>query len=85
MKWLIVLGIVLTIAGVILAFLSFRFHSRVMGAAALGVAVLHPDKGSAVDLERQRLRRRSDRLFIFGLILAGVGGVMQAVGTALQK
>jgi drug/metabolite transporter (DMT)-like permease len=85
MKWLIVLGIVLTVGGVLLALFSFKDNAKVMGDAALGVAVFAPEKGSGADLEKRRLRKRSDRLFYWGIGFAIAGGLMQAVGTAFSK
>jgi hypothetical protein len=85
MKWLIVLGIGLTIGGVILAFSSLKNNATVTGDAAPGVAMLAPPRGSEAALESERVRKRSDHFFYWGILLTLVGGAIEVIGTVLTK
>ena len=65
---------------IICSLFSNYYNSRVMGDAALGVAILAPKEGSP-EMERKRnLRRRADVLFKAGVVLASLGVSLQVVG-----
>ena len=82
-KWLIVIGGVFLVCGLLTAFLSSHYTERVMGAARKGVAVLAPDPDSQEWKEKERLLRRSDFWFYVGLILTAMGVVLQTLGSVL--
>src|SRR5207245_9045267 len=82
-KWLVLAGGVLLLAGILTAFLSDRYQSRVMGKATLGVGVWAPDEGSHEWREKERLRRRAELWFYAGLATTGVGVILQTIGALL--
>ena len=81
MKWVIAIGIIITIAGVVLSLFSFRGNAKIMGLAALGIGVIGSEEGSPERLEKERLRSLSDKLFYWGIALTIGGGVLQGIGT----
>lgn len=84
-KWLTVIGALFLLAGLAIAFLSSRYAARVMGEARKGVAVLAPEKGSPEWEEKNRLTARADFWFYVGLVLTGIGVVLQTLGAFLPQ
>jgi len=82
-KWLVVSGGLLLLAGLLTAFISAHFSSRVMRQADLGIAVLAPEPGSSDMAEKERQRASSNRWFWLGLILTAWGVVLQTLGAVL--
>lgn len=56
-----------------------------MGEARKGVAVLAPEKGSPEWEEKNRLTARADFWFYVGLVLTGIGVVLQTLGAFLPQ
>ena len=58
------------------AVVSNHYESRVMGSAALGVAVLAPTEGSEAWQEKESLRRMADWSLNLSFILSGVAALL---------
>ena len=82
-KWLIVAGGALLFVGVVTAFISARYVTRVMGNTALGVAVWAPERGSLAWQKREQLRARADFWFYVGIVLTACGIALQTIGGIL--
>ena len=81
--WLIIFGAVFLLAGLVTALVSTHYEGRVMGKAALGVAILAPDEGSPEWKEKEALRVKSDRWFWLGIGLTALGVIVQTIGSLL--
>ena len=82
-KWLIVIGGAFLLVGILMAFLSSDYNSKLMGEAQKGVAVLTPEKDSPEWQEKERLFRWVNYWFYLGLVLTSCGVVLQTVGSIL--
>ncbi len=82
-KWLIAVGGLLLVLGLVTAFVSERYQNRVMGEAGLGVGMWSPEKGSPEYREKERLRARADCFFWIGLVVTGLGIGLQTVGALI--
>lgn len=82
-RWFTVVGGVLLLVGLLTAFVSNHYASRVMGMANLGVAVYAPTPGSAEWQQKERLRARADGLFYVGLALTAFGVILQTIGAVV--
>jgi hypothetical protein len=79
-KWYALIGNFLYALGVFLMVYSYRVNTKVMGLAALGVAVISPDEESAEWKKKEKLRKTSDQFFYGGMVLTLVGVIAQTVG-----
>ncbi len=84
-RWLTIIGGALLLIGVLTALISNHYATRVMGKAALGVAVLAPDPESLEWKNKERLRARADCWFWIGVIVTAAGIVLQTVGAVLPE
>ena len=82
-KWLVLIGGVLLLVGLMTAFISSRYSSRVMGEARKGMAVLAPEKDSPKWKQKERLLSRADFWFWVGLWVTAIGVVLQTLGSIL--
>jgi hypothetical protein len=82
-KSLIAAGGLLLLIGLVTAFWSARYVTRVMGNAGLGVAVWAPERGSLAWQKREQLRARADFWFYVGIVLTACGVVLQTIGGIL--
>jgi uncharacterized membrane protein len=82
-KWLIVIGGAFLLVGILMAFLSSNYNSKLMSEAQKGVAVLAPEKDSPEWQEKERLFRWVNCWFYLGLVLTFCGVVLQTVGSIL--
>lgn len=82
-KWLVVIGGCFLLVGIITAFVSSNYNATLMGAAQKGVAVIAPDPNSPEWLEKERLLRLVNIWFYTGLVLTGLGVVLQTIGSIL--
>jgi hypothetical protein len=82
-KWLVLMGGVFLLVGIITAFVSSNYNATLMGEAQKGVAVLAPDPNSPEWLEKERLLRLVNRWFYAGLALTALGVGLQAIGSIL--
>lgn len=79
-RGLILCGGLLLIIGLACSFGSTYYQTRAMGEARKGVIVFGPEKGSPGMREKERHVTRSDWFFGVGLLLTGVGIVLQTWG-----
>ena len=84
-RWLVLIGGVVLLVGLLMALISAHFGDRVMGQAGLGVAVWAPEKGSAEWLAKERQRMIADGAFYIGLALTAFGVALQTVGSILPR
>ena len=82
-KWLVVVGGLLLLAGLVTALISTHLGSQVMGRAEAGVAVFAPEEGSSEMKEKERLRVRAHCWFWVGIVLTACGVVLQTLGAIL--
>lgn len=61
-KLLTLIGNLLYAIGLLLMVYSYRYNSKVMGKAALGIALIAPAENSPKWKEKERIRKISDRL-----------------------
>ena len=83
-KSLILISAILILLSVMLSFVSNHYESRVMGDAALGVAVLAPDLNSPEWAEKNALRSKADLSFNLSII-CGVLAVFLQLYVALRN
>lgn len=83
--WFTVIGGVLLLFGLLTALISNHYSSRVMGPAALGVAVLAPERDSPEWQKKERLRARADCWFWVGIAATSVGVVLQTWAALLPR
>ena len=79
-KWILIIGNIVVVLGLICALVSAHYNSKVMGKAALGVAILAPQEGSSEWKKKERLRKIADALYYFGLAFALTGATISTVG-----
>lgn len=84
-QWLTLVGGLLLLAGLVTALISTHYEARVMGKAAMGVAVLAPDKGGPEWRKKEALRSKADWWFWIGIALTAVGVVLQTLGAILPQ
>jgi hypothetical protein len=82
-KWLTVIGGVLTLFGILTAFMSSKYTESLMGEARKGVAVWAPDSSSPEWKEKERLLWWADFWFYVGLVLTTLGVILQTLGGIL--
>lgn len=75
--WLNQIGGLLIFLSIVAALVSNYLNAKVMGEAALGVAVFAPERGSPEWNRKVRLRRWADFLFYAGLAFATAGVLIQ--------
>lgn len=75
-----VIGNSLYAVGVLLMVYSYRVNTKVMGQAALGIAIMAPEERSVEWKEKDRLRKISDWLFYGGMVLTLAGIIAQTIG-----
>lgn len=83
-KLLTLIGNLSYMIGLLLVIYSYRYNSKVMGEAALGVGLIAPAENSPEWKEKERLRKISDRLFSIGMILSCMGVVSQTIGVLIS-
>ena len=83
-KWLVLIGGVLLMIGILMAFLSSNYNSELMGEAQKGFAVFAPEPSSAEWQEKERLLWWVNFWFYFGLVLTAIGVALQTVGSILS-
>ena len=84
-KWLIAIGGISLLVGLPMAFIAAQFGHRVMervGRAGLAVGLLSPTD-RADWLRKENQRRIADRCFYAGLVLIGLGVILQTIGGVL--
>ncbi|MFA5847046.1 MAG: hypothetical protein WC855_09110 [Thermodesulfovibrionales bacterium] len=73
---LLLLSAILVFLSVMFSFVSNHYESRVMGDAALGIAVLAPDRNSPEWSQKMSLRSKADCFFnlsiLSGLLAVGI-------------
>jgi hypothetical protein len=82
-KWLIVIGGVLLLVGISMAFLSSKYNANLLGAAQKGFGLLAPEPDSPEWQEKERLLWWVNFLFYSGLVITFCGVVLQTVGSIL--
>jgi hypothetical protein len=82
-KLLNLIGGILLTCGVLAALISNNYTSRVMGKAALGVAILGDEPDSSFMKEKERLLGWANFWFYAGVALALLGGTLQTLGSLL--
>jgi hypothetical protein len=82
-KWLIIIGAVLLLVGISMAFLSSKYNANLLGALQKGFGLLAPEPGSPEWQEKERLLWWVNFLFYSGLVITFCGVVLQTVGTIL--
>jgi hypothetical protein len=75
-KVLISLSAIFVFLSITFSFVSKHYESRVMGYAALGVAVLAPEKNSLEWTEKKLLRSRADNFFISSILFASLSVIL---------
>ena len=84
-KWLIAIGGISLLVGLPMAFIAAQFGNRVTGRggrAGLAVGLLSPTD-RADWLRKENQRRIADRCFYAGLVLTGLGVILQTIGGVL--
>ncbi len=76
----IIAGGILLGLGLLMALVSVQHNSKVMGKAALGVAVYAPEEGSPEWRQKERLRKLSDWAFYLGVLFSLIGVGLQTYG-----
>jgi len=69
---------------IISALISNHLNGKVMGEAALGVAVIAGEPDSSIMIRKKKLRAWSDRTFCFGIILSILGLSTQVIAILLK-
>jgi hypothetical protein len=77
MRCFVLAGGVFLLVGLHMALISNHYSAKVMGKAALGLAVVAPNPGSPAMKRKERLRARADRSFWIGVALTAMGVVLQ--------
>jgi len=83
-KWLLLIGSIFLFIGLLMALISNYYNSRVMGKAALGVAMWAPDEGSPEWNRKVKLRKISNGCFCVGIFLTSLGIVLNTWGSLLD-
>ena len=78
-KMLHLIGSILLFFGLMMAFLSDKNQSELMGETNLGVAVLAPDLNSPEWKEKVHKRKVVSNLFYSGLVLTSIGIILQTI------
>ena len=84
-KWLIAIGGISLLVGLPMAFIAAQCGNRVLGRggrAGLAVGLLSPTD-RADWLRKENQRRIADRCFYAGLVLIGLGVILQTIGGVL--
>ena len=84
-KWLSVIGGIILFIGLSCALLSNHYEAKVMGNAALGIAIIGPNENSPAWKEKIQTRQLVDIFFYFGIFLTAIGIVLQTVGSIDKK
>lgn len=84
-KWLNVIGGIILFTGLLCALGSNHYEAKVMGGAALGIAVIGPNENSPAMKEKIRVRQLADRAFYLGISFTFIGIVLQTVGSIDKK
>lgn len=83
LKLLTLIGNLLYAIGLLFMVYSYRYNSKVMGKAGLGVALIAPAENSPKWKEKERIRKISDILFYIGMVLSCMGIVTQTIGVLI--
>jgi hypothetical protein len=83
-RWLLVSGGFFLLLGLLTAFISVSYHKRVMGDADLGIAILGSKPGSPERKKKEWLRSKANEAFYWGLVMTGIGIVLQTLGSFLS-
>ena len=83
-KWCILVGGGCLALGLASAFLASRYDVKAFTPEArMGLITLASEEGTSERMQRERMRRRADRLFWAGLVLTLLGVVLQTLGSLL--
>jgi hypothetical protein len=69
---------------IIFALVSNYLNGKVMGEAALGVAVVAGEPDSPIMIRKKKLRAWSDRTFYFGIVFSILGLGTQVIAILLK-
>ena len=83
-KILQLIGSILLLLGLMMAFGSDKYQSEVMGYANLGVAVLAPDLNSPEWKEKVDKRKIATLFFYFGIVFTTFGIILQTIPIFLK-
>ena len=84
-KWLGIIGGIILFFGLTCALWSNHYEVKVMGNAALGIAVIGPNKDSPAWKEKIQTRQLADRFFYLGIFLTAIGISLQTWGSIISK
>ncbi|MDE0086922.1 MAG: hypothetical protein OXU23_14475 [Candidatus Poribacteria bacterium] len=84
-KRLSIIGGIILFVGLLCALGSNHYEAKVMGNAALGIAIVGPNENSPAWNEKVQTRQLADIFFYFGLFLTAIGIVLQTMGSIDKK
>ena len=84
-KWLGVIGGVLLVCGLLMAFVSGHYTERVMSEARRGVTVSAPNPDSPDGRRRESLLWWADFWFYIGLVVTAIGGILLSRALILSR
>lgn len=71
----------MVVIGLICALMSSHYNAKVMGVAALGVAVFAPAEDSPEWKEKENLLKKANCYFKLGIVFGILGAVVSTWGT----
>jgi len=80
-KWAILLGGISLLLGLVMALWSAQKNARVLGKLRAGQIMLSDEDDSPEQHAKNAALATADRLFWLGLVLTGLGVVLQTVGS----
>lgn len=80
-KRLSIIGGIILFIGLLCALGANHYETKVMGYAALGIAIVGPNENSPAWNEKVQTRQLADIFFYFGIFLTAIGIVLQTMGS----